>query len=137
MFLLLGMIFVRLGPYRNREHHFIGVLLLVLFDLLLRQGDKIFAPDSGHEKSAADKVIRHSVVISQSTIHRHIQALPLRIADQCDRVVKGIHSFDVAAYDLLHGFKAPVDLLHSGRSHRLHHEDLERFFADRTYSFQK
>ena len=137
MFLLLGMIFVRLGPYRNREHHFVGVLLLVLFDLLLRQGDKIFAPDSGHEKSAADNVIRHSVVIGQGTVHGKAQQLSFVVADNANGFIEGINGLNRAAYDLLHGFEAPVDLLHSGRSHRLHHEDLECFFADKIPSFIK
>ena len=99
------MIFVRLGPYRNREHHFIGVLLLVLFDLLLRQGDKIFAPDSGHEKSAADNVIRHSVVISQGTVHGKTQQLSFVVADNANGFIEGINGLNRAAYDLLHNFK--------------------------------
>lgn len=51
--------------------------------------------------------------------------------------IEGINGLNRAAYDLLHGFEAPVNLLHSRRSHRLHHEDLECFFADKIPSFIK
>ena len=137
VFLLLRIVFMRLGPCRNREHHFVGVLLLVLFDLLLCQGGEAIFRRSDYEKSAADNVIRHSVVIGQGTVHRKTQQLSFVVADNGDGIIEGVDGLNMTAYELLHGFEAPVDLLHSGRSHRLHHEDLECFFADKIPSFIK
>ena len=128
---------MRLGPCRNREHHFVGVLLLVLFNLLFCQGDEAIFRQSDYEKSAADNVIRHSVVISQGTVHGKTQQLSFVVADNGDGIIEGVDGLNMTAYELLHGFEAPVDLLHCGRSHRLHHENFECFFADRMHSFQK
>ena len=109
----------------------------IFLDLLLRQGCKILISNSDYKKGAADNVIRHSVVIGQGTVHRKTQQLSFVVADNANGVIEGINGLNRAAYDLLHGFEAPVDLLHSGRSHRLHHEDFECFFADKIPSFIK
>ena len=137
VFLLLRVVCMRLGAYRIREDHFGGVVVLVVLDLLLRQGGEAIFRQSDYEKSAADNVIRHSVVISQGTVHGKAQQLSFVVADNANGFIEGINGLNRAAYDLLHGFEAPVDLLHSGRSHRLHHEDIEWFFADKIPSFIK
>ena len=90
-----------------------------------------------HEEGTADNVTRHSVFIGQRTVHGQTPKLPFSVADQRNRVVKGIDSFDVAAYDLLHGLQTAVDLLHRGRLHRLHDEDFDLFLVDKASSFSK
>ena len=122
------------GRHRNRKHHLIGVFLPILFDLLLRQGCKILISNSDYKKGAADNVIRHSGFICQGTVHRQSQKLALSVTDERDRVIERVNSLNISTYDPLHGFQAAVDLLYSGRFHRLHHKNGHFLMIDRIAS---
>ena len=123
--------------FRNREDHFVAVFVLVLFDLLLCQRGKIILFKTGNKKCAADNVIRHTVIIGQGAVPRQAQQLALVIADERHRVIEGVNCLNGAAYELLHGRKSVVDLLHFGHFHGAHHKDFHFFCADMGSSFFK
>ena len=80
------------------------------------QGLKLGADDymtkPSDEESAADDVIGQATFIQQRAVHRQAKELPLGIAHQGCRILEWVHSFNVAAYDLLHSCET-IDLLHT------------------------
>ena len=97
------------GRCRNRKHHLIGVFLSILFDLLLRQGCKIFISNSDYKKGAADNVIRHSGFICQGAVHRKAQQFSFFIADDGNRIVERVNSLNVSTYDPLQALNEKLD----------------------------
>jgi len=100
------------GCRSHRKDLHVVVQGLVPLELLIRQGNKVLLTKPSDEEGPADDVIGQAIFIQQRAVHRQTKELPLGIAHQGCRILEWVHSFNVAAYDLLHSCET-IDLLHT------------------------
>ena len=76
-------------------------VLLILLRQLRGERCKILLAQTDHQKAARKDIVCLAVFIPQSAVHGQTQQLALIVADDGDRVCKGIDSGDRAADSLL------------------------------------
>ena len=90
----------------------------------MRQVCEIRFAKSDDKEISRDDVIDITIRIAQRTVERQTIQLSGLAADQCDRLFKGIHGFQISADESLHTLQIIPDLRFIRSFSRLHHQDV-------------
>ena len=104
-------------------------LLGKLFSEFVRQIGKITLVKSDNKEISRDDIIDITIRIAQRTVERQTIQLSGLAADQCDRLIKGIHGFQMSADRRLHTLQIITDLRFIRSLSRLHHQDVQVFLS--------